>query len=122
MTKQEIAKSFIQMAGTGQVKEAFNLYIADDFIHHNQYFEGSREALEIAMTEDHIKAPISAIDIKKCYLVENENTVVTHSLVQKAKMDIAVVHIFRFSANKIVELWDLGQLIEKNSPNENGLF
>jgi predicted SnoaL-like aldol condensation-catalyzing enzyme len=48
--------------------------------------------------------------------------VITHSLVVKQNMEIAVVHIFRFSGDKIVELWDLGQPIEKNSPNENGLF
>ncbi|XDD49268.1 hypothetical protein AB3N59_12705 [Leptospira sp. WS92.C1] len=36
--------------------------------------------------------------------------------------DIAVVHIFRFEEEKIVELWDLGQFIVKDSPNKNGSF
>ena len=35
---------------------------------------------------------------------------------------IAVVHIFKFSNGRIVELWDLGQEIAKDSPNENGPF
>ena len=34
----------------------------------------------------------------------------------------AVVHIFRFEQDRVVELWDLGQPISKDSPNENGLF
>tara|TARA_R110000796_G_scaffold88850_3_gene191833 strand:+ start:43799 stop:43912 length:114 start_codon:yes stop_codon:yes gene_type:complete len=37
-------------------------------------------------------------------------------------MEIAVVHIFRFKKERIIELWDLGQVISKDSPNENGLF
>jgi len=35
---------------------------------------------------------------------------------------VAVVHIFRFENGKVVELWDLGQQMIKDSPNENGLF
>jgi predicted SnoaL-like aldol condensation-catalyzing enzyme len=34
----------------------------------------------------------------------------------------AVVHIFRFAGNHIVEMWDLGQQIPDNMPNENGMF
>jgi len=48
--------------------------------------------------------------------------VITHSLVSKKDADIAVVHIFRFENNKVVELWDLGQVIDPKSPNTNGLF
>jgi predicted SnoaL-like aldol condensation-catalyzing enzyme len=34
----------------------------------------------------------------------------------------AVVHIFRFAGDKIVEMWDIGQDIPADSPNENGMF
>ena len=34
----------------------------------------------------------------------------------------AVVHIFRFAGNHIVEMWDLGQQIPDDMPNENGMF
>ena len=115
-----MATAFLQLAGNGKVKEAFDTYTSDDFIHHNQYFQGNREALKIAMEEAHQNDPNKFIEIKYCY--QEENTVITHSLVKKQKMDIAVIHIFRFRDNKIVELWDLGQVIEKDSPNENGLF
>jgi predicted SnoaL-like aldol condensation-catalyzing enzyme len=36
--------------------------------------------------------------------------------------DVAVVHIFRFDGDKVVELWDLGQLLSKDSRNERGAF
>lgn len=121
MTKKEKAIEFLKLAGTGKVKEAFDKFIADDFIHHNQYFEGSRSSLLKAMENAHSDEPNESIETKYSYL-END-TVVTHSLVKKKQMDIAVVHIFKFNnGGKVSELWDLGQVIEKDSPNQYGLF
>ncbi|QSE98041.1 nuclear transport factor 2 family protein [Fulvivirga lutea] len=120
MTRKEIAKSFLMLAGSGQVKEAYSKFIARDFRHHNQYFKGSAEALAKAMEDDYQANPNELVEVKHCY--EDGDTIITHSLVVKKTMEIAVVHIFRFENDKIVELWDLGQPIEKDSPNENGLF
>lgn len=120
MTRKEIAISFLKLAGIGQVKEAYEKFVSADFIHHNQYFQGSREALLKAMEEAHQNSPNKSIEIKNSYI--DGDTVITHSLVVKQEMEIAVVHIFRFRNDEIFELWDLGQLIEKDSPNENGLF
>lgn len=120
MSKKEIAKSFLKLVGFGQVQEAFQKLVSEDFIHHNQYFKGDRESLKLAMEEAHETEPNTFIDIKNCY--EDGDTVITHSHVGKEDMSIAVVHIFRFENDKIVELWDLGQVIEKDSPNEHGAF
>jgi predicted SnoaL-like aldol condensation-catalyzing enzyme len=72
------------------------------------------------MEEAHQISPNKSIDIKYSY--KEGVTVITHSHVIKQDMEIAVVHIFRFRNDKIVELWDLVQPIDKDSPNENGLF
>jgi predicted SnoaL-like aldol condensation-catalyzing enzyme len=124
MSKQkDIATSFLKYAASGDVKRAYAEYVAADFVHHNQYFAGDRASLMTAMEEAHKTSPNTAFEIKR--VVEEGDTVVTHSLVMKAKpepMAIAVVHIFRFRGGRIVELWDLGQQILKDSPNKNGLF
>lgn len=120
MSQKEIATLFLKLAGTGKVQEAYDKFVSPDFIHHNQYFKGDRESLLRAMEEAHKTSPNKSIDIKNVYL--DGDTVVTYSHVIKEDMEIAVVHIFRFASDKIVELWDLGQIIEKDSPNENGLF
>ena len=120
MSNMDKAKSFLLMAGTGKVKEAYEQFIAANFIHHNQYFKGDRQSLLNAMEEAHKTSPNKSIEIKKVY--EDGNTVITHSLVKKTEQDIAVVHIFRFENGKVVELWDLGMLIMKDGPNEHGLF
>ena len=120
---QEAAKSFLNMAGMGKVQEAYDQYVAPSFIHHNQYFKGDRQSLLTAMHEASTTSPNKSIQIKRIY--QDGDTVVTHSLVTRQDPQapaIAVVHIFRFEHDRIAELWDLGQPISKDSPNENGMF
>lgn len=123
MTQKDKAISFLKMAGSGDVKAAYEKFIAPNFIHHNQYFKGDRQSLLTAMEEAHKASPNKAIEVKRA--VEEGDTVMTHSLVTRqdsTQPDIAVVHIFRFEKDQIVEFWDLGQAIDKNSPNEKGMF
>jgi len=120
---KEAATSFLQMAGTGKVQEAYDRYVASSFIHHNQHFKGDRQSLLDAMQEASKTAPNKSIEIKR--VAEDGDTVITHSRVSRQDPqapDIAVVHIFRFEGDRIVELWDVGQPIVKESPNENGMF
>ncbi len=123
MTKKEAAVTFLKTAGLGKVLEAFGRFAAPNFIHHNQYFNGDRDSLMSAMIEAHKKSPNKLIEVKQAF--EDGNSVITHSLVVRkdpAEQDIAVVHIFRFEGDKVAELWDVGMLLIKNSPNENGPF
>lgn len=120
MSPIEQAKSFLKLASVGNVREAFSRFIAQDFIHHNQYFKGDRESLLVAMEDAHRDIPNTSFEIMKAY--SDGETVITQSHVKKEVIDIAVVHIFRFEKDKIVELWDLGQILDKDSPNENGIF
>lgn len=123
MNRKESAASFLRLAVTGYTREAYEKFIAINFIHHNPHFKGDRASLMVAMAETHHKSPNKRVDIKQIF--EEGDTVITHSLVIRQKPnepDIAVVHIFRFEGNKIAELWDIGQLLDKNSPNENGPF
>ena len=123
MALKESAITFLKMAGSGDVTAAYEKFIASDFIHHNQYFKGDRESLMKAMEEAHKKSPNKSIEVKHVY--QDGNTIITHSQVFRRDPNaasIAVVHIFRFENNRVVELWDLGQEMMKTSPNENGAF
>jgi predicted SnoaL-like aldol condensation-catalyzing enzyme len=50
--------------------------------------------------------------------------VAVHSRVRRNANDLgmAVVNIFRFQGERIIELWDLGQPVPKESSNERGMF
>ena len=122
MTCKDKAIAFLQMAGRGDVRQAFDDYVARELVHHNVYFKGDRQALLEAMELAHLTSPNRSVDVKRVY--RDGETVITHSLVTReaAPVAIAVVHIFRFENDKIVELWDCGQALPETSPNANGPF
>ena len=122
LSLKEKAVSFLQLVASGQVLEAYKRYISLDFSHHNPYFRGDAESLMLAMEENAKQNPDKKLDVKLA-IQENE-TVAVHSHVKQNPEDLggAVVHIFRFQDGKIAELWDVGQPIPEESPNENGIF
>lgn len=122
MTKKSIARNFLKLAATGHSHEAFRLYVSKDFKHHNAYFKGDADTLMLAMEESARTNPNKILKIH--HILSDGDMVAVHSHVQQNSTDsgVAVVHIFRFESDKIIELWDLGQPIPKKSINENGMF
>lgn len=45
MTHKNIAQQFLTMIIGGKIQEAFDVYVAQDFVHHNQYTKPGREEL-----------------------------------------------------------------------------
>jgi predicted SnoaL-like aldol condensation-catalyzing enzyme len=120
-SRKEIAVEFLSRASSGQVREAYELHVHPDFIHHNAYFKGDRDSLLRAMEEAHQSTQNNFLDVK--HVTEGDGLVWVHSHVQqKDGTDIAVVHIFRFEGSQIIELWDVGMVVPKDAPNENGPF
>ena len=120
MSNKETAKKFLQLISLGHLREAFERFVAPDFIHHNQFAEGDRDSLAEAMAEAAMSDPVRSFIVKQS--MEEGDRVMTYSHVMKQMVDMAVIHIFRFKEGKIVELWDLGQPVSQDTPNENGLF
>ena len=120
MSNKTIVKKFLQLVSLGHVHQAYHLYISPDIIHHNQDFEGDRDSLFEGMAEASLKSPVRSFTVKQS--MEEGDRVMTYSHVVKTSMEMAVVHIFRLKEGKIVELWDVGQVVSEDSPNENGLF
>ena len=122
MNNRENAVSFLEMAASGNVSEAYSKFVGFDFRHHNAFFEGTAQALQAGMEENARQNPTKVFEIKR--VIAEGDLVVTHSHVRQKPGDLgaAVVHIFRFENGKIVELWDLGQPIPAESINKNGMF
>lgn len=123
MTKKEIAQHFLKLASSGQPRKAFELYVSDHFKHHNAYYKGDRETLMLAMEQAHKESPNKIFEIQRA--LEDGLLVAVHSRVQQegeGGWEGAVMHIFRFEDDKIVELWDFGQTIPDEMVNENGMF
>ena len=121
-TLKENAVSFLQLVASGNVREAYQRYTSPNFRHHNPFFRGDAHSLMLAMEENAAQNPHKVLEVKRA--IEEGDIVAVHSHVKQNQEDLggAVVHIFRFHNDQIVELWDVGQPIPADSPNENGMF
>jgi predicted SnoaL-like aldol condensation-catalyzing enzyme len=119
---KDIAVSFLTLASSGEVREAYSKFVGDEFKHHNPFFEGSAAALSAGMEENARQNPDKIFEVKR--EIAEGDFVVVHSHVRQKPNDLgaAVVHIFRFENGKIVELWDVGQPVPKESINQYGMF
>lgn len=120
MRKKEIAISFLTLASSNKVNEAFEKCIHIDFIHHSLYFKGDRESFKVAMEESMIRFPDKKFNV--IHALEDMDFVSIHGKVQFDNKVYGVIHIFRFIGDKIVESWEAAQEEIQNSPNEFGLF
>ena len=110
MTKADIATSFLRMCSRGEVRAAYERFVAPGFVHHNAWFPGDRQSLLEAMEQAAAAEPNKSFEVKQ--VVEGGDRVVVHSHLKRAdgEVEYAVVHIARFGGDgKIAELWDLAQ-------------
>jgi predicted SnoaL-like aldol condensation-catalyzing enzyme len=119
---KEIALDFLNLAAKGQSREAFKLYVGQGFKHHNVYFKGDGDTLMNAMEEAAINNPDRIFEVQRT-LCDGDLVAIHSRVIQKPNdLEVALIHIFRFESDKIVELWDFGQAVPEDTVNENGMF
>ena len=121
-SKKEMALDFLRLAAKGDSKEAFERYMSQNFKHHNVYFPGNAETIMLAMAESATQNPDKIFKVQRA--LEDGDLVAVHSHVRQTPEELgyAVIHIFRFEADKIAEMWDFGQAVPEDMINENGMF
>lgn len=121
-SKKDVAATFLKMCAAGEVREAYNRYVRENFKHHNPYFPCDRHSLIEAMEKSLIEDPNKSFQIRK--VIECADAVAVLSRLQRSKVDLgyAVVHILKFEGEKIAEMWEVAQEIPEDSPNELGMF
>jgi len=120
--RKQAALSFLQQVIAGKIDEAYATHVSSSLRHHNPGFAGDMQSLKAAMKENHAHFPKKVLEVR--HTLEEGNLVAVHSHIRfKAGEDgIAALHLFRFEGDRIVEMWDLGQPVPKDSPNRNGMF
>ena len=121
-SRKEIALAFLRTVFAGKVREAQQKHVAPGFRHHNAFFPGDTESLLRGMEENAAKFPNKTMDVKRA--LEGGDLAAVHSHVRMSPGDrgVAVVHLFKFQADRIVEFWDVIQPVPENLPNQNGMF
>ena len=98
MNKKEMAISFLRLASSGNVREAYETYVHPDFRHHNPYFPGDRASLLAGMEESAVKFPKKEFEAVRA--LEEGDLVAVHGRVRLTPSSpwIALINIFRFSS------------------------
>lgn len=112
MSYKDIAQNFLRMIIAGDIRKAFDMYVAQDFIHHNQYTKPGREELILGMEGNQDNFPDKIFHIE--LILAEDDKVVTYSLLKFTPdhKGIRVVHILRFVDEKIVEMRDVAMQVE----------
>ncbi len=121
-SRKEAALDFLKAASSGDVRAAYDRHIAPGFRHHNAWFKGDALSLLHGMEEAHAQHPRTKLDPQRT--IEEGDLVAVHSHVtmEPDTPGVAVVHIFRFDGDRIVEMWDVGQPVPPDMANESGMF
>ena len=121
-SNKDTAISFLKLAASGQVREAYSKFVGTGFKHHNPFFEGSAEALMTGMEGSAHQNPHKVLEVKRAIAEGDLVAVHIHVRLKPVDLGVAVIHIFRFEKGRIVELWEAGQPLPEQSPNQYGIF
>jgi predicted SnoaL-like aldol condensation-catalyzing enzyme len=116
------AESFLTLVASGEVRRAYDTYVGAGFKHHNAYFPAAAEALLKGMEDNARQNPQKRIEIKQTIEEGDRVAVFSHVRHNPAEPGYALVHIFRFAGDRIVEMWDVVQEVPAQSPNTSGVF
>ncbi len=128
---KEAAVTFLSLIAAGKPKDGL-VFFAPDCITHNPYTVGDMNALTDAMIAVQkqgsggiVKG--STADFKlaiKNVLADGDMVAVYTTLASSnpSAGGLRQVHLFRFKNDKVVEYWDITQVVPENAPNATRAF
>lgn len=120
--KQNAIDFYELMFNQCKPKEAIDQYAGDFYIQHNPHVGDGKEAFINYFIKMAKEYPGKKVEIKRA--IAEENFVVLHCYQHWPNdKDYAGIDIFRFDDNgKIVEHWDVLQVIPEKLENNNSMF
>ncbi|HUJ17715.1 MAG TPA: nuclear transport factor 2 family protein [Nitrospirota bacterium] len=120
--RKQAAVEFLQLVVAGRIDDAYQKHVDLGGKHHNPFFAAGFPALKKAMIKNHVQFPGKQLTVKNMLGDGDLVAVHSHIVLHPGETGISTVHLFRFHSDRIVELWDIGQSVPLDSPNEDGAF
>lgn len=117
---KRIVVAFYQKFFGDKDLSAADTYIGDTYVQHNPGAANGREALKNLVGPMFKNAPKTKIDIRR--VAADGDLVWLHIKGNFGGKEVSIVDIFRVENEKIVEHWDVIQMVPAKSANENTMF
>ncbi len=129
--RKEVAVKFLSLIAAGRPKDCL-VFFAPDCITHNPYTAGDMNALTDAMIAVQkqgrggiVKGSTADFKLSIQRVLAEGDFVAVHTNLCSSNPNaggLRQIHLFRFKGDKIVEYWDITQVIAENAPNAAGAF
>ncbi|CAM2773100.1 nuclear transport factor 2 family protein [Legionella worsleiensis] len=121
-SNKETVLSFYQYALNDKNFSAARPYLGEHYIQHNPLAQDGIDGLRKFIEYLNQTYPYSHNEIKRVFSEGDFVILHVHSIKEPGTRGEAIIDIFRLENNKIVEHWDVHQLVPEKSANENGMF
>ena len=120
---EEIAAGFKALFyDQGRVREAYETYVAEDYVQHNPNATDGRDAAIAFLEPFYERNPGHKMVVHRMIVQEPYIVVHLHGFSSPADRGAAAVDILRVENCWIVEHWDVTQAVPETSANPNGMF